>query len=333
MKVMPWHRIENSPQTRRKAYIFLLCLAFSFMSWLFIKLSKESASIIPVSIELINIPPELVVTGQSDSTFVVNVQTTGVKLLSSRFLRRVSKIESDFNTLQQIRRNGSQLYFLTSSQAETRFSVLSDIPRSALTVHPDTIFFHTIGAFSKKVPVRLVKDLDMQTGFKIYDIPSLTPDSIVVSGPANMTDTISFVKTNPLRATGVSQDITRKISLENPWKNEQVTFSHNEVEIFVPVDEFTEATVDLALEIDCDPNGEINPEELMLFPDRVNVYYLVALRDVNSITPDMFRAYVNCPDTLPPDAYRLEVEIRESPSLVDILRIRPSEVEYILIKR
>ncbi len=333
MKVLPWHNIENSPQMRRKVYIFLLCLAFSFMSWLFIKLSRESAAIIPVSIELINIPPELIVTGQSDSTFIVNVQSTGAKLLSSRFLRRVSKIESDFNTLQQIRRDGNQMYFLTSSQAETRFSVLSEIPRSALTVHPDTIFFLTIQAFSKKVPVRLVKDLDMQTGFKIYDIPALSPDSIVVSGPIYMADSVSFVQTNPLRATDVYKDITQKIDLENPWKNNRVNFSLNEVEVFLPVEEYTEASVELAVEIDCQPNVNIAPEDLMLFPNRVIVYYLVALRDVNTITPDMFSAFVSCPDTLTPGRFRLDVEIRESPSLVDIIRIRPAEVEYILIKR
>jgi len=183
MKVMPWHNIENTPQTRRKTYIFLLCLAFSFISWLFIKLSRESSAIIPVTIELVNIPQELIITGQSDSTFVVNVQSTGVKLLSSSFLRRVSKIESDFNALQQIRRDGNPVFFLTSAQAETRFSVLSDIPRTALTVHPDTIFFNTVSAFSKKVPVKLVKDLDLQTGFKVYDIPALTPDSIIVTRP------------------------------------------------------------------------------------------------------------------------------------------------------
>jgi hypothetical protein len=333
MKVMPWHSIENSPQTRRKVYIFLLCLAFSFLSWLFIKLSRESAAIIPVNIELVNIPSDLIVSGQSDSTFVVNVQTTGAKLLSSRFLRRVSRIESDFNTLQQLRRDGIQMFYITSSQAETRFSVMSDIPRSALTVHPDTIFFHTIQAFSKKVPVRLVKDLELQTGFKIYDIPTLTPDSIVVSGPVNMADSVSFVETTPLTATGVHQNITRKIDLENSWKNRQVTFSDNQVEVFLPVEEFTEATVDLPVEIDCSTASEINAEDLMIFPDRVNVFYLVALRDVNAITADMFSAHVICPDTLSPGRFRLEVEIRESPSLVDIIRIRPAEVEYILIQR
>ncbi|MBW6478488.1 MAG: hypothetical protein K0B37_03600 [Bacteroidales bacterium] len=333
MKAMPWHSIENSPQTRRKAYIFMLCLAFSFMSWLIIKLSRESAAIIPVSIELVNIPSELIVTGQSDSTFIINAQSTGVKLLSSRFLRRVSRIDSDFNTLQQIRRDGIQMYYMTSSQAEIRFSLLSDIPRSALTVHPDTIFFHTIKAFSKKVPVRFVKDLELQTGFKIYDIPALTPDSIVVSGPLNMADSVSFVRTSPLRTKGVYQDIARTISLENPWKNRQVTFSQNEVEVFLSVEEFTEATVDLAVEIDCSASSDINAEDLMLFPDRVNVYYLVALKDVNAITADMFSVRVNCPDTLSPGRFRLEVEIRESPSLVDIIRIRPAEVEYILIKR
>lgn len=333
MKILPWHSIENSPQTRRKASVFLLCLAFSFLSWLFIKLSRESAATIPVSIELVNIPPDLIVTGQSDSTFIINAKSTGAKLLSSRFLRKISKIESDFNALQQIRREGIQMYYLTSSQAEIRFSVMSDIPRSSLTVHPDTIFFNTIQAFSKKVPVRLIKDIELQTGFKVYDIPTLTPDSIVVSGPANLADSVSFIRTNVLKASGVHQNITRKVSLENPWENWQVKFSENTVEVFLPVEEYTEATVDLAVEIDCSTNIEINADDLMLFPDRVNVFYLVALRDVNAITADMFSAHVICPDTLSPGRFRLEVEIRESPSLVDIIRIRPAEVEYILIKR
>ena len=99
------------------------------------------------------------------------------------------------------------------------------------------------------------------------------------------------------------------------------------------MEEFTETMVSLPVTVDCSGNSQVNPEDLLLFPDHVDVHYLVALKDDSAITPDMFSAFVNCPDTLNTGRFRLSVEIREKPALVDILRIRPAEVEYIWIKR
>ncbi|MFN2395977.1 MAG: CdaR family protein, partial [Bacteroidales bacterium] len=326
--------IRKKPEIRRKAFIFLLCLVFSFISWLFIKLSRESAAIVPVKIEVINTPPDVIITGKSDSIFVVNVKSTGVKLLSSGLMRRVETFETDFSALQQLRRNnGNIVYFFTAPQAQTRFSVISDIPRSALSVHPDTIFFYTIDTFSKKVPIKLERDLQLRKGFRIYDIPTLSPDSVTVFGPITLSDSIDYITTEKLTATSVDENINKTVRLENPWKTHQISLSEIDTDVFIPVEEFTETTVSLPVAVDCTWNSRVNPDDLLLFPDQVDVHYLVALKDDSAITPDMFSAFVNCPDTLNVDRYRLTVEIREKPALVDILRIRPAEVEYIWIKR
>ncbi len=333
MKILPWQNISNKPETRRKAFIFLLCLIFSFISWLFIKLSRESAALVPVKIEVVNTPPDVIITGQSDSIFVVNVQTTGVKLLSSGLLRRIESFETDFSALQQIRRNNNTVYFFTAPQAQTRFSVISDIPRSALSVHPDTIFFNTINAFSKRVPVKLDKDLQLRQGFRVYDIPTLSPDSVTVFGPKTLSDSINYISTEKLTGISVDKNINQSVKLKNLWKSQQVSFSDYETEVFIPVEEFTEATARLPVRVDCSEKSTVNPDDLLLFPDQVDVHYLVALKDDSAITPDMFSAFVNCPDTLHAGRFRLTVEVREKPALVDILRIRPSEVEYIWIQR
>lgn len=334
MKVLSWQNIRKKPEIRRKAFIFLLCLIFSFISWLFIKLSRESAAMIPVKIEVTNTPKDVIITGQSDSIFVVNVKSTGVKLLSSGLMRRVETFETDFNALQQLRRNnGNNVYFFSAPQAQTRFSVISDIPRSDLSVHPDTIFFNTIDAFSKKVPVILERDLQLRQGFRVYDIPKLSPDSVTVFGPINLFDSINYIYTEKLTTSAVDKDINETVKLEKPWKSQQVSLSDYETNILISVEEFTETMASLPVTVDCSGNSQVNPEDLLLFPDRVDVHYLVALKDDNAITPDMFSAFVNCPDTLKTGRFRLPVEIREKPALVDILRIRPAEVEYIWIKR
>lgn len=334
MKLRLWRNIRKTPEIRQKTIIFVVCLVFSFIFWLTINLSRESEAIVPIEFHVTNIPTDLIFTGQSDSTFLFTVQSTGIRLITSRFLRRTKKLETDFGNLQQVKRDGERLFFFTSSQAETRFSLLSDIPRSALEALPDTIFFKVEDAFFKRVPVKLVKDISLQPGFKLYDVPAITPDSVDVYGPAELADSIRFFNTSMLTATRVDQNISRNLKIENPWKNQQVNISVDEVEVFISVEEFTEATVEIPLHVDCNGLNNISAYgELMLFPDKVTVFYLVALKDDNKIIADMFRAYVSCPDTIATPGQRLAVEIREKPTLIDLIRVRPQEVEYIWIKR
>ncbi|TVQ88695.1 MAG: hypothetical protein EA393_08285 [Bacteroidetes bacterium] len=334
MKLLTWRNIRKTPEVRQKTIIFVVCLVFSFIFWLSIKLSRESEAIIPIEFQVTNIPIDLIFTGQSDSTFVFTVQSTGIRLITSGFLRRIKKLETDFRNLQQLKRDGERLFFFTSSQAETRFSLLSDIPRSAVEALPDTIFFQVEDAFFKRVPVKLIKDLNLQPGFKLYDVPAITPDSLDVYGPAELADTIRFFNTSMLTATQVEHNINCNLKIDNPWRNQQVNISADEVEVFISVEEFTEATVEIPLNVDCDGLNNISANgELMLFPDKVTVFYLVALKDDKKIIADMFRAYVSCPDTIATSGQRLAVEIREKPTLIDLIRVSPPEVEYIWIKR
>lgn len=334
MNSLPWQNLDNTPATRQKALIFFICLFFSFVAWISIKLSRESSAELTLQFNVVNVPADLIFTAQTDSAFVVRIQSTGLRLLTSRLMRSLGSLETDFGLLQQTRRNNRDAFFITASQAEGRFSMISEIPRHSLRMQPDTIFLFPEPAFRKKVPVILQKEIDFLPGYRLYDIPQILPDSVFISGPLHMKDSVHFIQTSLLRANRAAANIRASVQLQNPWKRQHIKLSQKTAEVLIPIEEFTEASVDLSLMADCpELFAQSQTGDLLLFPDQVNVSYLVALKDLQSITSDMFRAFVQCPDTSATEGLRLRIELREKPGLVEIIRLRPQEVEYLLIKR
>lgn len=327
-------RPGNDPELRSKAVIFLLCFLFSSVAWLFIKLSREAATVLPLELNITNIPDELVLTHRSDTAFALSVKTTGIKILTTNSLRNTNKLEADFTSLQKLRGNDNTQFFYTATQAEIRFSMLNEIPRTGLKAHPDTIFFTASEAFLKKVPVVVQKELDFRPGFKMYDLPISFPDSVYVRGPVVLKDSVNFIETEPLKVNQADKNIQTQLPLINPYPDRQLHLSEQQVDVTVPIAEFTESTAELPLHIDCpEIDNKSSGNQLMLFPEKVTVFYLVALKDINSISPDMFTATVSCPDTLSRDKPRLKTHVVEYPGLVEIIRTKPQEVEYVWIKK
>jgi hypothetical protein len=329
-----WTYPGNNPRSRSRAFTFFLCLIFSSIAWLSIKLSKETTRILPLEITVTNVPDNLIFNNLSDSAFALSLQTTGIRILSKQGIRGINKLETDFGSLQKMRGEGEEenIYFYTAAQAELRYSLINEIPRSRLNAHPDTIFFTVAQGFRKKVPVLTQLQIDYQPGFKLYNFPRISPDSVYVTGPERMKDSINFVQTEVIKANQVDESLNLEAPLINPYYN-NIRLSETRVDITIPVEEFTEATVELPLTISCPdlqkkfPNGKI-----LLFPESVDIHYLVALKDIKTITADMFKVMVHCPDTTAQGKSRLPITVTEHPGLVSIIRTRPSDVEYVWIK-
>jgi len=323
----------KSKVARSKFFTFMLCLLFSFLAWLSIKISRETVSNMPVELQISNLPTNLIITHKSDSILNLSIQTTGIRLLTNRSMKRANILETDFSSLQRARGGNEHLYFFAAAQAEMRYSFINDIPRQQVKFQPDTIFIQAIPAFRKKVPVLVQKEIDFKNGFRIYSFPVISPDSVWVSGPLALNDSIQFISTEPVRGSGIDKDLQVKTGLVNPFTKQNVSISTSQVNVFIPVDEFTEASVELDIDVDCLGIDSIYPgSRISLLPDRVTVSYLVALKDSGTISDDVFRAAVACPDTITSVGTRLQVEIIQHPGFVEIISIRPPEVEFILIR-
>jgi hypothetical protein len=321
------------PETRSKVFTFFLCLLFSFIAWLSIKISREASVTVPLGIYINNLPDNLIFTNITDSAFTLSLRATGIRFLTNPALRSENTLEMDFNTLQRMRGIDDDVYFMTAAQAELRFSLYNELHRTSVRAQPDTIFFTTTNAFTKKVPVIAKLNLDYRPGFKLYGYPVISPDSVYITGPSWLEDSIRFIPTSVIKASAVDKPLNRRIALMNPVPHQPFRISQKYANVLIPVEEYTEATAELSLRVDCPDIIERFPDSrILLFPETVNIHYLVAFRDIRNINPQMFKIAVQCPDTTTQPGSRLPVSVVEFPGMVEIIRTRPSEVEYVWIR-
>jgi hypothetical protein len=333
MKFKLWTYKAINPETRNKVFTFILCLMFSLIAWLSIKISRETTLTIPLEIQVSNLPDNLIFTHFSDSIFTLTLRATGIRFLTNPSLRSENSLETDFGALQRMRGTNDNVFFFTASQAELRFSLYNELHRTSVRAQPDTIFFTATDAITQKVPVIARLNIDYRPGFRLYNFPVISPDSVYVTGPEWLRDSVRFINTEPIKAEGVDKPLNRRVRLLNPVQGQPFIISESHAEVLVPVEEYTEASVELPLSINCpDIEQRFPGSRILLFPENVNVHYLVAFRDIRNIGAEMFRVKVQCPDTTAQSGNRLSVSVTEFPGMVEILRIRPADVEYVWIR-
>ena len=116
------------------------------------------------------------------------------------------------------------------------------------------------------------------------------------------------------------------ISLDIDSLKEWIAFDQN-VQLKIDVDELTSGSITVQIE----PRIEGSQSKIKVLPTKVTVYYQVGLADYEKVNEALFEAYVSLPSEgeLPE---KLKVKISNLPDFVEVTRIEPSRVEYLLSK-
>lgn len=316
--------------TKRRVYIFALCLLFSALFWMFSKLSQETSAQFSKYIHFNNFPEGLVAASQSDSVVHYRIETTGIRLLNAYLFSRKDTLEVSVEALPVVQREGVPFYAITGNQLHEILLENVEGPAMVNQIRPDTIFLELVPAKRKKVPILLNADISYAQRFRPYGPVRVEPDSVWITGPQTIMDTLQYVSTEQWESPPLRETTQITIPLRKPVPIKSIELGKREVLVEMPVTEFTESSIELPLVINCP--GEIAPYELRLFPSTVMVGYLVALRDYAAVHPEMFQATVVCPQVQETTDGRLEVAVEKFPPFVDIISVKPSFVEYIILE-
>jgi YbbR domain-containing protein len=155
---------------------------------------------------------------------------------------------------------------------------------------------------------------------------SLEPDSITVSGPQNIIDTITRVQTVRLERNEVNRDIAGTIPIDTTNLG-MLSFYQTEVEYALEVDKFTEGSVQIPVEV-------INvPDNLNLsyFPKRILLYYQVNLDDYEKVKASDFRVVCDYNEVTEGEDYFL-AEIVEQPDFITNVRLSERKIQFVIKK-
>lgn len=320
----------REPDGKKKLYFFLLCLFCSAFFWLFIKLSREAEMVIEQPIALSNVPEEVVVSHLNQRKVQFTMRATGLRLFIQNFFLANDTLVFDARQLAPIAEGGEPLFIITSTKLIRQMAHGLDAEKFVINVSPDTVFVRFSFAAEKMVSVSANVSLSFSKGFGQTDYLKIEPDSIKVRGPGNVVDTLSAILTNPVVLGNLNQDAIKVVDLVNPALEKGLSLGTNRVEIYIPVGEFLQTSVELPLGIKRQDSEGFSGSEVILFPNRVTITLLASKKFSESIDSTLFEAYVLCPIEQPPSAKRLEVLIGKLPPFVSVHSIRPAQVEFLL---
>lgn len=302
----------------KKINVFILFLIFSFIILLFSKLSKQYTNTIVFGINEENVPQEAVILNDSNRALKLTLKTYGFKWLN--YYLRKPKLNIDFSK-DVVKKDSAfiwskSLSFLSNTQFDKQVQLL------AMT--PDTLFFKFDVNEVKKVPVKVDSDIKFSLGFDLEGGLESDPDSITVVGPKTLVDTINQISTNKLMIKDVKSDINQMVMLKLP-KNNDIKFSHKQVQVEAKIGKFTEGTVKV-------PVNLINvPDSLNIkyFPKVVVVSYYVSLTNFNQIKAQDFKVVCDF-NKVTKNQSVLIPELTASSDLVKDAKINQNRVEFIV---
>lgn len=313
-------------KSRGNLTVFLICLAISVFIWFLITLSKESYTSLEYPIEFVNLPTDMVLVNNPDSVLTFRISSGGFELFTLRYLNRKRPVRVDLEAVNLEEQDSIFTGAFLTSRLTASIRKQYSFSEELISISPETIEFRFEPLSGKMVPVKSALLLEFQKQFRLSDTITFVPPQVKVIGPRNLVDALDQVFTYPERVVDISGNISGRVKLEKPIAHEQLTLQPEEVEFRLQADKFTESTLELPV--------SILSKDVMVktFPQKVKVTFLVSLSDFKRIDPSLFEAGIVLPDP-PGEGTKAKVSLSRIPAFVEVTRIEPEEVDFLVFKK
>lgn len=297
---------------------FLFFLGFSAIIWLFVQFSKQYIEPVELPITYVNVPKDKILHDDIPKYLDLRVRDYGINIARYKLLPPELKI--DVSEAEQ--QEGRLIFDLQQHKS----AILSQIN---LEYEDATFLQSVINIPFQQRAVKTVNvvpniELGFAVGYSASEVIRLEPDTVRVSGPANILDTLEQVKTVPLKINNISKDIRDRVKLDKSNLG-NITFFTEEVEFSVKTDKFTEGSMEIPVEVINVPQNT----NVVLFPKEVVVYYQVSLRDYEKVTPEGFRVVVDFENARDSDGYLL-AQVEEKPRIVTNVRLSEKRIQFVI---
>ncbi len=313
---------------RYKTSVFLICLMISTSVWLLEKFAYQYPIEITYPVKFTGVPDDNVLVGQADSVLRISFKASGFGLLRFQYFSQKQPFVINLQKYRlQHQSDFSELTIgtnLLARQIMESFNLSGSIDYVA----PENLILRFEERKSKSVPVIPVVGLSFMKQFFAYDSLNVEPPNIEVSGTADDIASVHFVKTAPLKFENLSASIDQMVNIDLHESAKRIRIEPDQVRIRLQVEKFTEAEIDVPIEKINIPDGL----RVKLFPEKVRVVYMVALKDFKRIDAGKFSCVVDLSQIRSFSGKRISVDVINYPDYIKIVRIIPSDVEYIILK-
>ncbi len=315
---MPVIRLNKAE--RRRLTVFFSCLGVAILGWLFFALSNLYVYEVNSVLNYRNAPINKAFHPLQGDTVTLKVEGTGWDLLFSKIRVLPTSVDVDVSELN------TRNYVIIEKQLR-QVNRQFQSSQQIVSIEPDTLYFDFSSRINKKIPVNLLYKIRFAPQHKVSGAIQISPAFVTVSGPAGELKGITKWDTDSLKASDVATDLTARIQLRPNRKNNIVIYPRV-VDVRIPVSEFTEKTLEVPLEV----VNRDGIKYISLYPEKVRITVHTSLSDYPRINESSFRATVDLANWRKKGFSQLPVEILKRPAAVEIVRVEPVVVDFIIHK-
>ncbi|MBE7179160.1 MAG: YbbR-like domain-containing protein [Mucilaginibacter polytrichastri] len=305
---------------RRRLTVFFLCLVTAMLAWLFLTLSNRYTFPVEAQVSFTNLPENKAFHPLQSDTVDVTMEGTGWQMLFARATLTSRVISVDVKSLEK--RN-----FVVISPQLRRINQSQESTEQIVSVSPDTLYFDFSSRSVKKIPVDLEQKITYDKQFFASGDIEVRPKYVTVSGPAENIAKISSWKTDSMIVDKVNSNINMRLSLL-PLKEGNMNIYPKTVQVYVPVDEFTEKVVEVPVRL-------INNKSyynVRLYPDKVKVKFTVALNKFTDADRSLFEATADLDNWKQNGMHQLPVKLSQKKLFGKVLSVEPAQLDFVIQK-
>ena len=311
--------MQKKSSTYKIPKAFTIALSFAVLFWLLIKLSKEYKTVVSFPVVYKNIPQDKLIQKEPLKKLDIQIKASGFKLIGLRILNK--KIALDATKLQ--RKSSTEYYFLLQNQL---LEIQKQISNNYVLEYfvQDSVFLNLGTLTTKKIAVKGVFDISYKLGYHLMKKISISPDSILVSGPKEQIDTLSYMYLEKLTLNDVSKSIASTLTIKEVAST--INFSVKKALVFGEIDRFTEGIVEIPFEIINAPDSiAINT-----FPTSLKIVFQSGLTNFNKVNSSSFKVICDYNQSFNNNLNYLIPKVIMKPDFVTSVKLVPNKVEFLI---
>ena len=289
--------------------------------WLINALNKDYIAELSYDVKFINTNDKIIVVSKFPKQIIMTVKTDGFTILKNNLNLNPLPLIIDVN--KTFKKSKNKLYFVTNSKRNIFKKINKNNNINIIDIYPDTIFADYTKNISKKFKIYPNVSYKLKQQYFISKI-IISPDSLTVTGPKIILDTLSRVESEYLNIGTVDKNIKQNLKIKSV-KN--LSFDIKRVNIKLVIKKFTESKIKIPIDIINLPDS-IN---INLIPNNINISYNVALNDFKYVKANDFKIVFDYKKINNNSSFS-KIDLVKYPSYIKNIQVSPQQVKYIIYK-
>jgi len=319
-----WEKIKTSlrRQRWREVLIFCLFLSLSLGFWILQSMNQEYEMELSVPVRYKDIPKDIVFEQSLPEKVSVRVKDKGSVLLNYTLARNFKPIEITESNLNSTEKT------LTVTQVEIEGQLQKSLAVTTYIVNhsPSQLAVSYSQQYQKSVPITFSGFVNPTSGYGVAGEITTSPSVVTIYANRTKLDSIKIISTVYTDINRVKSSVTQKVKLK---EISGVTFDPAEVSLTVPIEEFTEKTLEIP--ITC-----VNvPEDYTVrtFPTVVKIRCSVPLSKYKDISERDFTINVEFADMEQSISGMLPLRLTVKPDWIRTHTLIPDKFEFVLERK